>query len=81
VVLYPVRRTVRVSKQLLGIWLLGASVIAAQPGRPANSERGPAVGTRVPEFEAVDQNGTRQNLASITGPKGAVLVFYRSADW
>ena len=42
---------------------------------------GPAVGSRVPDFEAADQDGARQSLQSIMGPKGAILVFFRSADW
>ena len=42
---------------------------------------GPEVGSTVPAFEAPDQNGRLENLQSILGPKGALLVFYRSADW
>ncbi|MGO8818304.1 MAG: hypothetical protein ACLQVG_26980 [Terriglobia bacterium] len=42
---------------------------------------GPEVGSTVPGFEAPDQNGSAQNLQSIMGPKGALLVFYRSSDW
>jgi hypothetical protein len=42
---------------------------------------GPAAGEKIPAFEAIDQNGNKQTLASIAGPKGAMLVFYRSADW
>ena len=42
---------------------------------------GPEVGSTVPSFEAPDQNGRLQNLQTILGPKGALLVFYRSADW
>jgi hypothetical protein len=42
---------------------------------------GPAVGDRVPDFTAPDQAGRTQTLKSIMGPKGAMLVFYRSADW
>jgi hypothetical protein len=42
---------------------------------------GPAVGGRVPDFAGPDQAGRTQTLKSIMGPKGAVLVFYRSADW
>lgn len=42
---------------------------------------GPGVGSILPSFEAPDQNGRLQNLKSILGPKGALLVFYRSADW
>lgn len=42
---------------------------------------GPAIGAPIPPFEARDQNGKTQTLQSLLGPKGAVLVFYRSADW
>jgi hypothetical protein len=35
----------------------------------------------VPDFAAPDQVGRTQTLKSIMGPKGAMLVFYRSADW
>jgi peroxiredoxin len=42
---------------------------------------GPEIGKTVPEFSAPDQFGKVQTLKSIMGPKGALLVFYRSADW
>ena len=42
---------------------------------------GPAVGDGVPDFAAPDQAGRTQTLKSIMGPKGAMLVFFRSADW
>jgi hypothetical protein len=42
---------------------------------------GPEVNATIPGFALPDQNGTTQTLASIAGPKGAMLVFYRSADW
>ena len=42
---------------------------------------GPSVGSVVPDFSAEDQTGRTQTLKSIMGPKGAMLVFYRSADW
>jgi hypothetical protein len=42
---------------------------------------GPEVNARIPDFSLPDQNGTVQTLKSLTGPKGAMLVFYRSADW
>jgi hypothetical protein len=42
---------------------------------------GPAVGERVPDFSAPDQTGRTWTLESLMGPKGAMLVFYRSADW
>ena len=46
-----------------------------------NAQTGPAVGARIPAFEAVDMNGTRQTFDTLKGPKGLVLVFARSADW
>lgn len=42
---------------------------------------GPNPGEKIPEISAVDQNGKTQTLATISGPKGAMLVFIRSADW
>jgi len=38
-------------------------------------------GSHIPEFRLPDQNGTPQTFESIRGPRGAMLVFYRSADW
>jgi hypothetical protein len=45
------------------------------------SKRGPLVGQPVPDFALRDQNGKVQTLESIMGPKGAMIVFFRSADW
>ena len=45
------------------------------------STRGPQVGERVPDFSLKDQRGSTQTLQSIMGPRGAMLVFQRSADW
>ena len=45
------------------------------------SKLGPQVGEHVPDFSLKDQNGQARTLQSIMGPKGAMLVFYRSADW
>jgi hypothetical protein len=44
-------------------------------------EYGPAVGTRLASFELPDQEGKLHSLKSLLGPKGAVILFYRSADW
>ncbi|HEY2645716.1 MAG TPA: peroxiredoxin family protein [Candidatus Acidoferrales bacterium] len=38
-------------------------------------------GEKAPEFSAPDQFGKTQTLESLRGPKGVVLLFYRSADW
>ena len=45
------------------------------------SKLGPQVGERVPDFSLKNQNGKTATLDSILGPKGAMLVFFRSADW
>ncbi len=42
---------------------------------------GPPVGAAIPNFALPDQNGKIQTLGDIAGPKGAMLVFFRSADW
>jgi peroxiredoxin len=35
----------------------------------------------MPDFNLQDQYGIAHNLRSLLGPKGAVILFYRSADW
>lgn len=45
------------------------------------NEPGPPIGTRLPEFELRDQTGKARTLKSLLGSKGAVIVFFRSADW
>ena len=56
---------------------LAATALVAQ----AAVTTGPEIGQLIPAFSTVDQNGTMQTLKSLMGPKGALLVFYRSADW
>ena len=54
---------------------------------PANTDNpdpaglGPKVGEVLPVFSLEDQHGKARDLVSLTGPKGLVLVFFRSADW
>ena len=62
--------------------LLMALPMGAQgPERVDVSKLGPQVGERVPDFTLPDQNGAVHTLDSIMGPRGAMLVFVRSADW
>lgn len=42
---------------------------------------GPAIGEQVPDFTLADQNGKRWTRRALTGAKGLLLVFNRSADW
>jgi len=53
----------------------------AGAGTDFASAWGPAVGTKIPLLAASDHTGATQNLASLTGAKGLLLVFSRSADW
>ena len=61
------------------VTLLGVLMAAMAPAEHVPS--GPAVGSVVPAFEVADLNGKPQTLATLTGPKGLLLVFFRSADW
>jgi hypothetical protein len=75
-------------------WIaVGAALMAGAlcdiplPAQPPPGEKidvsklGPQVGQRVPDFSLKDQGGRTRNLKSIMGPKGAMLLFVRSADW
>jgi peroxiredoxin len=42
---------------------------------------GPATGSKMPGFELRDQDGKARSLQSLLGPKGALILFFRSADW
>ncbi len=42
---------------------------------------GPEIGSIIPKFLLADQYGKMREFASITGPKGALILFYRSANW
>ena len=39
------------------------------------------IGAAAPAFKLKDQDGRERDLGSLTGPRGLVLVFFRSADW
>ena len=71
---------------LLSLSLCAALASGGQGPAPARqkidvSKLGPQVGQRVPDFSLPDQNGRVRNLGSIMGPRGAMIVFIRSADW
>jgi peroxiredoxin len=64
-----------------GLAALTAAQLASTRTKIDVSRLGPQVGERVPNFSLKDQHGQLQTLQSIMGPKGAMLVFVRSADW
>jgi hypothetical protein len=62
--------------------LLAATGRAQQPASaPDVQTLGPQVGATVPGFSLPDHAGRPRTLQSVMGPKGALLVFFRSADW
>ena len=71
----------RLAVTLLAALLAQTAVMAQSPPRIDLSKLGPQVDERVPDFTLKDQNGKTWTLQSIMRPKGATLVFYRSADW
>jgi hypothetical protein len=69
-------------RRLLATLLMSGLLARAQTHTRVDvSKLGPQVGERVPNFSLPDQNGKVWTLESIMGPKGAMIVFYRSADW
>ena len=74
-------------------WLITGLIVStllargiAQQTAPTNplpdvQKLGPQVGTSVPGFSLLDQTGQSRTLKSLMGPKGLMLVFFRSADW
>ena len=80
------RRTRNVLALGLALLALGVGQAReAQSGNPATKvdvERvGLQVGASLPDFTLRDQHGESRSLRSLLGPKGAVIVFFRSADW
>ena len=77
------RRIARPASALVVIVTIAlVSIGGAQaPPRVDTSSIGPKVGDTIPPFDGVDQFGKRQTLDTARGPKGLMLVFFRSADW
>ena len=83
------RRAVRSFTVALSAILLAVQAAASAAGQSSQPPRqkvdvsrlGPQVGERVPDFSLSDHTGRIRTLESIMGPRGAMLVFLRSADW
>lgn len=65
---------------LLAAAALAAAALGAQTPKPP-ADPGVKIGQKIPAFELKDQAGKVRNFNTIRGPKGALLVFFRSADW
>lgn len=67
------------------IWILPCLALMQAPAAPTDNPDpaglGPKVGQALPAFSLKDQHGAVRDFASLSGPKGLVLVFFRSADW
>ena len=82
-------RAIAGSGLVLGVCLLalGQAVGSAARQEPAGSQSidvehiGPKIGAALPEFSLHDQDGKVHSLKSLLGTNGAVIVFFRSADW
>jgi hypothetical protein len=66
---------------LLSILAVAPAMMAQAPASIDTTRLGPQIGAVVPPVTGVDQFGRPQTLDSIYGPKGAMVVFYRSASW
>lgn len=83
------RPTVTVLTLIVG--LAGAAMLACPalaqngfgeiPRGDENMATGPEVGEHIPDFAALDQDGVRRTFDDIKGPNGALVFFFRSADW
>jgi len=77
------------SSLVLGVFLLAVSqpVDSAARRQPVAAQTidiesvGPKTGDALPEFSLRDQDGQVHSLKSLLGTNGAVIVFFRSADW
>jgi cytochrome oxidase Cu insertion factor (SCO1/SenC/PrrC family) len=68
---------------LFFVGLFGLS--SGQENQPTNLAVSPSVGMEIgqpaPAFALSDQFGHEQSNQTLKGPKGLVLLFFRSADW
>ena len=84
------REVFKLEPQSPGAGRLGASVIVRGVLRGDTirvssveplSSIGLAVGRKAPPISARDQSGRERSLDTLKGPRGTVLLFFRSADW
>lgn len=68
-------------RRVLLVGVLAVVVAVALAAQVNIDALGPRVGDKAIAFDLPDQNGHRQTLASVAGPNGTMLVFFRSADW
>ena len=64
-----------------GIMQAGVQQSGTPPPKIDVDRLGPQIGAHLPDFTLRDQRGEAHGLKSLLGPKGAMIVFFRSADW
>ncbi len=62
-------------------WIALAAQSKAAGQAPPRGIEPLRTGTPAPAFVLTDQFGREQSSASLKGPKGTILLFFRSADW
>jgi hypothetical protein len=63
-------------------WIGLALMLVAVPRAQTDlATLGPQIGQRALDISLPDQMGRVRTLSSVAGPKGTMLVFFRSADW
>ena len=72
----------RIALLLVTVFLSSSTTLAQTDRTPVDvNALGPQVGETVPDFSLPDQHGAEQTLEDIMGPRGALILFHRSADW
>jgi len=66
---------------LMALAMLAVAPWAFSGAQTDGFDPGLKVGSSLPPFRLVDQEGKFQDFQSLKGPKGLVLMFFRSADW
>jgi len=57
-------------------------LMISSPSYAETMELGPAIGTPIPhDLMVMDQNGNKRSFKDLTGEKGLVIAFFRSAKW
>ena len=79
-----VRRLIVVAAAVLATTGITQAALRQSTSPPPNVDvdhLGPQIGSRLPDFTLRDQRGEAHALKSLLGPNGAMIVFFRSADW
>lgn len=68
------------------LFSMGVLALAGGQEKPVAADSvAPAIGLEIgqpaPTFALTDQFGNEQSNQTLKGPKGTVILFFRSADW